>query len=47
MLITDRLSEVNWSCLIYGGVVILASLYFVLYGRRNYDGPVGLVKQEG
>lgn len=35
----------NWSSLIYGVVVIFAILWFCVYGRRVYAGPVTLVKQ--
>lgn len=30
----------------YGGIVILAIVYFAVYGRKVYDGPVVLVKNE-
>lgn len=36
----------NWSSVIYGAVVILATVYFLIYARRVYDGPVVLVAQE-
>ena len=30
----------------YGGVVICAIVYYFIYGRHAYEGPVVLVKQE-
>ncbi|KAJ8605050.1 hypothetical protein MRB53_041562 [Persea americana] len=36
--------SMNWSSLIYGVVVIFAVIYFVLHGRKVYNGPVVLVK---
>lgn len=29
----------NWSCVVYGGVVILGFLYYVLRGHKHYTGP--------
>ena len=30
----------------YGAVVSFALIYFMVYGRRQYDGPVVLVKPD-
>lgn len=29
----------NWSCLIYGGVIILGIVYYALMGHKQYIGP--------
>lgn len=34
----------NWSIVMYGGVVILASVYYIIYARHYYTGPVLQVK---
>ena len=31
--------------LIYGCIVVFAVVYFLIYGRKVYEGPVVLVKQ--
>ncbi|KAK5687105.1 hypothetical protein LTS10_001242 [Elasticomyces elasticus] len=36
----------NWSSLIYGFIVVFAIVYFFIYGRKVYEGPVVLVKQD-
>ncbi|KAK3644233.1 hypothetical protein LTR56_009770 [Elasticomyces elasticus] len=38
------LSTMNWNVLINGGVMIMAIGYYMVYGRREYTGPVALVK---
>ncbi|TKA67935.1 hypothetical protein B0A55_06567 [Friedmanniomyces simplex] len=38
------LSTMNWNVLINGGVMILAFAYYYLHGKREYTGPVALVK---
>lgn len=38
------LKTMNWNVLINGGVTILMIVYYVLYGRKFYSGPVVLVK---
>ncbi|PGH16040.1 hypothetical protein AJ79_02020 [Helicocarpus griseus UAMH5409] len=35
----------QWSSLIFGSVVIFSTIYYFIYGRKVYDGPVVLVKQ--
>lgn len=32
-------STMNYSCLMYGGVIILGVLYYALRGHRHYIGP--------
>jgi choline transport protein len=39
------LIDMNWSSLMFGGLVIFAMVYYYLYGRHKYDGPVEYVKQ--
>lgn len=29
----------NWSCVVYGGVVILGIIFYLSYGRKRYKGP--------
>ena len=29
----------NWSCVVYGGVVILGVIYYFAIGHRDYVGP--------
>ncbi|TKA70810.1 hypothetical protein B0A55_07428 [Friedmanniomyces simplex] len=36
----------NWSSLIYGFILVFAVVYFLVYGRKVYEGPVVLVKQD-
>jgi choline transport protein len=37
--------DFNWASVIFGGVIILATIYYVLKGRKTYHGPVVLVKK--
>ena len=30
----------NWSCVVFGGVVIIGLVYYVLLGRNVYRGPI-------
>jgi choline transport protein len=39
-------SGMNWSSLVYGVIVLFAVVYFFVHGRKEYDGPVVLVKAE-
>lgn len=36
----------NWSVVIYGFVVILFSVYYVVRGKQQYDGPVEYVRKD-
>jgi choline transport protein len=36
----------NWSCLIYGAVVIFSVCYYFVFGRHAYEGPVVLVSKD-
>ncbi|CAN8105079.1 unnamed protein product [Discula destructiva] len=35
----------NWSILIYGAVAIFSVIYYFVYGRHRYDGPVEYVRK--
>jgi choline transport protein len=37
--------SMNWAVLMYGGVMILSLVYFVIEGRKSYDGPVEYVRK--
>ncbi len=39
-------STMNWGIAIYGGMVLFATVYYVLLGRFRYVPPVALVKRE-
>ena len=34
------IETMNWSCVVYGGVVIMGILCYVLRGHKTYIGPV-------
>ena len=34
----------NWSCLAYGGVLIIGGIYYLCFARYNYSGPVEYVR---
>lgn len=36
----------NWSSAMFGGVLIVAGVYYFFKGRHDYVGPVMLVKRE-
>jgi amino acid transporter len=35
----------NWSIVVWGGVVVFSIIYFVLWGRKSYAGPVAYVRK--
>ena len=35
----------NWAVLIFGAVMIIASVAFVLHARKTYEGPVANVRK--
>ncbi|KAL4888025.1 amino acid permease-domain-containing protein [Aspergillus ambiguus] len=39
--------NMNWSAVMYGGVITFASIYYWLRGRHQFIAPVALVKREG
>ena len=34
------LVTMNWSCVVFGGVVIVGLVYYVTLGRKVYHGPI-------
>jgi len=39
-------TTMNWSIVMYSGVIIFATVYYFIFGRFNYVPPVALVKRE-
>ena len=39
-------STMNWAALMYGAVIFLATIYYVVHGKKSYVPPVALVKRE-
>jgi hypothetical protein len=39
-------SKFNWNVVINGGVMIFAVLYYYFFAKKQYFGPVALVKSE-
>lgn len=39
-------STMNWSIVMYGGIVIFATSYYFVFGRHAYVPPVALVKRD-
>jgi choline transport protein len=37
--------SMNWSAVVYLGVIVMALVYYVAKGRKVYDGPVAYVKR--
>lgn len=35
----------NWSVVMFGGITIFSGIYYALFGRKHYKGPVALVRQ--
>ena len=35
----------NWAVLIFGAVIIWSVVYYLVYGRHVYDGPVAYVRK--
>ncbi|KAL2423477.1 putative amino-acid permease PB24D3.02c [Exophiala dermatitidis] len=40
-----ELVAMNWAIAVYGGVLVLAAIYFVLQARHHYVGPVAYVRK--
>lgn len=38
--------SMNWSSLIYGAVVLFSIVYYFVFGRHAYQGPVVLVNKD-
>lgn len=45
MSIEPDLADMNWNILVYGAVVIFSLVYYFLYGRKRYVGPVEYVRK--
>ncbi len=41
-----HLGTMNWAVVMYGGMVILSLVYYVIWARHEYDGPVTMVKRD-
>lgn len=39
-------TTMNWSIVMYAGVIIFATVYYWLYGRHKFIPPVALVKRD-
>ena len=39
-------SNMNWSCAMFGGTLIVATVYYVFVGRHEYVAPVTKVKRD-
>jgi amino acid transporter len=40
------LETMNWAAAVYGGVAIVASIYFAIFARRTYIAPVSRVSKD-
>lgn len=38
-------STMNWNILIYGAVILLSTVYYHVWGKKVYDGPVEYVRK--
>jgi choline transport protein len=38
--------SMNWSVLMFGGIMIFSLVYYYVWGRYTYSGPVELVKNQ-
>lgn len=43
---TVTLVTMNWSCLVFGGVMILSILLYMVHGHKVYRGPIIEVQDE-
>ncbi|KAL8665214.1 MAG: hypothetical protein Q9202_002436 [Teloschistes flavicans] len=39
-------SDMNWSCVIWTGVLVFFVTYYAFWGRHNYVGPIAYVKSD-
>lgn len=37
--------DMNWAIVVYSGVIIFSLIFYALYGRKTYDGPVEYVRK--
>ena len=38
--------NMNWGCLMYGAVVIFATIYYVVHGKNTYTAPVDRIRRD-
>lgn len=38
-------TTMNWNILIYGAVILLSTVYYHVWGKKDYDGPVEYVRK--
>jgi choline transport protein len=38
------LQTFNWSSVMFGGVLLISMVYYIIWGRTHYKGPVVLVR---
>ena len=39
-------SDMNWSCVIWTGVLVFFMTYYAFWGRHNYVGPIAYVRND-
>lgn len=39
-------SSMNWAVLMYGGIIIWSLVYYMVWGKHSYIGPVMVVKRD-
>jgi hypothetical protein len=37
-------SSMNWACVLVGGLVLLATIYYIIWGRKTYTPPVETIE---
>ena len=45
ILYRSNLGQMNWAVVIFAGVMVIASVAFVVHARKVYDGPVARVRK--
>ena len=45
-LIDQLIRQMNWACLMFGVVVIIAGLWYAFRARYEYDGPVEYMRKD-
>jgi hypothetical protein len=43
--VDPSLADMNWAIAIWGFVVVFAVIYFIVWARKVYDGPVEYVRK--
>lgn len=39
-------TSMNWGCLMYGSMILFATVYYAVYGRKFYVPPVHRIKRD-